>query len=291
MLVMRCTVSPNDQLSICLVRFGYWCSESDTASLTSRSAALVFSGVIRFSVPRSSAFPQRPQFDSSFSHFFICSGVTRCSGACVSGSGGITGRDGGVWVAAEPWPPVTAVTPPCRRPAATTATNDRLITRETCFVTFTSARLDAPASTLSPDLGWRASKRLEAAGPRRCFVQVGASVASTGFDLGVFPPFVPAGHDDPVGAGVDRLGPLIVVDRAVRPLDDPRALTIDEVAVVEPRRDGRDPEAAAVVRPQQIDRADAEALGAHEIGERIPRRKDVRVLILAVERLEQQRSR
>src|SRR6185436_12099718 len=41
-------------------------SDTGTPSFTSANAALRLAGVIRLSVPSSSSFPQRPQFDNSF---------------------------------------------------------------------------------------------------------------------------------------------------------------------------------------------------------------------------------
>ena len=55
------------------------------AFLHQREGLFVFSGVIRFSMPRWSSLPQRPQFDSSFSHCFSLSSVTSRPGSCVDG--------------------------------------------------------------------------------------------------------------------------------------------------------------------------------------------------------------
>ena len=65
-------------------------------SFTRASACFVFSGVIRFSSPRSSSLPQRPQFESSFSHCFSLSSVTSRAGSWVDGCG--------LNVCCPPWP-------------------------------------------------------------------------------------------------------------------------------------------------------------------------------------------
>src|ERR1700730_4652785 len=64
-------------------------SDTGTPSFTSASAALRFSGVIRLSVPSSSSFPQRPQFDNSVCQASNCASLTR-------------GRDDDPWEAASP---------------------------------------------------------------------------------------------------------------------------------------------------------------------------------------------
>src|SRR5215475_8819630 len=64
-------------------------SDTGTPSFTNASAALRFSGVIRLSVPSSSSFPKRPQFDNSFCQASNCASLTR-------------GRDGAPWEAALP---------------------------------------------------------------------------------------------------------------------------------------------------------------------------------------------
>src|ERR1051326_3400826 len=79
----------------------------------------------------------------------------------------------------------------------------------------------------------------ERVGPELGAIEIDASVPLARLDLGVLPPLVPARDNDPVGAGVDRLRPLIVVHRAGRSIDDARRLAIDEVAVVEYGRDRR----------------------------------------------------
>ena len=53
-------------------------SETEMPSRTSAAACLRFSGVIRFSVPRSSSAPHRPQFVSSPFHRSTSACVTRC---------------------------------------------------------------------------------------------------------------------------------------------------------------------------------------------------------------------
>src|SRR5438552_14080422 len=64
-------------------------SETGTPSFTSANAALRLAGVIRLSVPISSSFPQRPQFDNSVCQVWYCASLTR-------------GRDGDPWEAASP---------------------------------------------------------------------------------------------------------------------------------------------------------------------------------------------
>src|SRR5215470_5361362 len=64
-------------------------SETGTPSFTSANAALRLAGVIRLSVPSSSSFPQRPQFDNSVCQASNCFSLTR-------------GRDDDPWEAASP---------------------------------------------------------------------------------------------------------------------------------------------------------------------------------------------
>src|SRR6266481_3173628 len=64
-------------------------SDTGTPSVTSASAALRLAGLIRLSVPSSSSFPQRPQFDNSVCQASNCASLTR-------------GRDGDPWDAASP---------------------------------------------------------------------------------------------------------------------------------------------------------------------------------------------
>src|SRR5262249_54189490 len=64
-------------------------SDTGTPSFTSANAALRFAGVIRLSVPSSSSFPQRPQFDNSVCQASNCVSLTR-------------GRDDNPWEAASP---------------------------------------------------------------------------------------------------------------------------------------------------------------------------------------------
>src|SRR6266567_4988340 len=52
-------------------------SDTGTPSFTSANAALRLAGVIRLSVPSSSSFPQRPQFDSSVCQASNCASLTR----------------------------------------------------------------------------------------------------------------------------------------------------------------------------------------------------------------------
>src|SRR5215510_6159687 len=51
-------------------------SDTGTPSFTSANAALRLAGVIRLSVPSSSSFPQRPQFDNSFCQASYCFWLT-----------------------------------------------------------------------------------------------------------------------------------------------------------------------------------------------------------------------
>src|SRR5262245_39224942 len=64
-------------------------SDTGTPSFTSANAALRLAGVIRLSVPSSSSFPQRPQFDNSVCQASNCASLTR-------------GRDDGPCAAASP---------------------------------------------------------------------------------------------------------------------------------------------------------------------------------------------
>src|SRR5882762_9790646 len=52
-------------------------SDTGTPSFTSANAALRLAGVIRLSVPSSSSFPQRPQFDNSVCQASNCASLTR----------------------------------------------------------------------------------------------------------------------------------------------------------------------------------------------------------------------
>src|SRR3982074_2596927 len=51
-------------------------SDTGTPSFTSANAALRLAGVIRLSVPSSSSFPQRPQFDSCVCQASYCASLT-----------------------------------------------------------------------------------------------------------------------------------------------------------------------------------------------------------------------
>src|SRR5207248_6546564 len=64
-------------------------SDTGTPSFTSANAALRLAGVIRLSVPSSSSFPQRPQFDNSVCQASNCASLT-------------SGRDDDPWAAAPP---------------------------------------------------------------------------------------------------------------------------------------------------------------------------------------------
>src|SRR6266850_5333276 len=64
-------------------------SETGTPSFTKANAALRLAGVIRLSVPSSSSFPQRPQFDNCVCQAWYCASLTRR-------------RDGVPWEAASP---------------------------------------------------------------------------------------------------------------------------------------------------------------------------------------------
>src|SRR4030095_5640644 len=55
-------------------------SDTGTPSFTSANAALRLAGVIRLSVPSSSSFPQRPQFDNSVCQASNCASLTRGRG-------------------------------------------------------------------------------------------------------------------------------------------------------------------------------------------------------------------
>src|SRR6266852_2802516 len=63
--------------------------DTGTPSFTKANAALRLAGVIRLSVPSSSSFPQRPQFDNSVCQRSYCVSLTR-------------GRDDDPWEAASP---------------------------------------------------------------------------------------------------------------------------------------------------------------------------------------------
>src|SRR5215468_4382266 len=63
-------------------------SDTGTPSFTSAIAAMRLAGVMRLSVPSSSSFPQRPQFDNSVCQASNCASLTR-------------GRDGDPWEAAS----------------------------------------------------------------------------------------------------------------------------------------------------------------------------------------------
>src|SRR5262247_2678334 len=52
-------------------------SDTGTPSFTSPNAALRLAGVIKLSVPSSSSFPQRPQFDNSVCQASKCASLTR----------------------------------------------------------------------------------------------------------------------------------------------------------------------------------------------------------------------
>src|SRR5438105_2948452 len=64
-------------------------NDTGTPSFTSANAALRLAGVIRLSVPSSSSFPQRPQFDNSVCQASNCASLT-------------SGRDAVPWEAASP---------------------------------------------------------------------------------------------------------------------------------------------------------------------------------------------
>src|SRR5215813_5773272 len=51
-------------------------SDTGTPSFTSANAAMRLAGVIRLSVPTSSSFPQRPQFDNSVCQASNCASLT-----------------------------------------------------------------------------------------------------------------------------------------------------------------------------------------------------------------------
>src|SRR5258705_7851357 len=55
-------------------------SETGTPSFTKANAALRLAGVIRLSVPSSSSFPQRPQFDNCVCQAWYCASLTRGRG-------------------------------------------------------------------------------------------------------------------------------------------------------------------------------------------------------------------
>src|SRR5215471_4558189 len=79
---ISCLVGPKLKSSMVFSRLAKRASDTATASLTSPSACLVFSGVTRLSVPRSSSRPQRPQLESDSSIATTCSKVMRCGGCC-----------------------------------------------------------------------------------------------------------------------------------------------------------------------------------------------------------------
>jgi hypothetical protein len=83
--VIQCSVGANVWLSITSSSFTKCPSDTVTPSSTRRAALRVFSGVMRFSVPRWSFAPQRPQFDSSDSHRSRVASVTRTDGFWVEG--------------------------------------------------------------------------------------------------------------------------------------------------------------------------------------------------------------
>src|SRR6516162_7092242 len=97
---ISCCVSPKLKLSTAFSRLAKRASDTTTPSFASASACLVFSGVTRLSVPRSSSLPQRPQLERLFSIATTCSNVTRCAGSCVDGCGAVGA--GGVWLQASP---------------------------------------------------------------------------------------------------------------------------------------------------------------------------------------------
>src|SRR5215467_14360489 len=80
-------------------------NDTATPSFTSANAAMRFAGVMRLSVPSSSSFPQRPQFDNSVCQASNCASLTR-------------GRDGDPWAAA---PPTSAATIPREQTGTKTA--------------------------------------------------------------------------------------------------------------------------------------------------------------------------
>src|SRR5205814_99454 len=63
-------------------------NDTGTPSFTRSNAALRLAGVMRLSVPSSSSFPQRPQFDNSVCQASYCASLTR-------------GRDDDPWEAAS----------------------------------------------------------------------------------------------------------------------------------------------------------------------------------------------
>src|SRR5262249_16457719 len=82
---ISCLVGPKLKSSIAFSRLAKRASDTTAPSLTSPSACLVFSGVTRLRVPRSSSLPQRPQLESDCSIATTCSKVTRCAGSWVDG--------------------------------------------------------------------------------------------------------------------------------------------------------------------------------------------------------------
>src|SRR5204863_4333684 len=77
-----------------------------------------------------------------------------------------------------------------------------------------------PCLPCLPDLAYLPYSRreLERSCPRFRHVEIGRAVALARFDLGGLPPFVPAGDNHPVRAGLDRRFPLVAVHRSVCPV-------------------------------------------------------------------------
>src|SRR5258706_3925963 len=92
---ISCLVGPKLKSSIVFSRLAKRASDTTVPSLTSVSACLVFSGVTRLSVPRSSSAPHRPQLESDCSIATTCSKVMRCAGSWVEGCGAIGVAAGG----------------------------------------------------------------------------------------------------------------------------------------------------------------------------------------------------
>src|SRR5579864_666440 len=63
-------------LSTAFTSSGSPARDTENPSRTNAADCLLFAGVMRFSVPISSSFPHRPQFDRSFFHCSYCSSVT-----------------------------------------------------------------------------------------------------------------------------------------------------------------------------------------------------------------------
>src|SRR5215470_8252799 len=82
---ISCLVGPKLKSSIAFSRLAKRASDTTAPSLTRPSACLVFSGVTKLRVPRSSSLPQRPQLESDCSIATTCSKVTRCAGSWVDG--------------------------------------------------------------------------------------------------------------------------------------------------------------------------------------------------------------